>query len=121
MNELKDRVEWSLCYSGTKATELASHLGVNRSAIYAWLNGNTKEIAPRHLFIAARFLGVEPEWLGTGKGPRTSLEIEIQNNTTVAQESRAFITTWSRLSYKHRALIWSLMDALRESAHTPET
>lgn len=47
----------------------ARAIGCERAAISAWRLGGIKEIKSVHLFNAARYLDVSPEWLGTGKGP----------------------------------------------------
>lgn len=55
---------------GLQATHLAAATGLSVTAIGFILNGSTKYPRPETLFALADFLGLEPRWLGTHKGPR---------------------------------------------------
>lgn len=72
---LAERLAWALERSPlTTMAELARAVGVSNGAVGQWFSGETEFIRPIYLFRAARALGVEAEWLGTGEGPRTRLE-----------------------------------------------
>lgn len=71
---LPERVRWALEHTGHDQASLARAIGVSKGAVGQWCNGQTDHIRPQYLFAAARALRCEPEWLGTGVGPRTRLE-----------------------------------------------
>ena len=73
--ELAERLKWAMERAGYETlTDLARDLGLSLGAVHQWSNGSTEFIRPIYLFPAARLLRVEPEWLGTGVGPKTRLE-----------------------------------------------
>lgn len=53
--------------------DLARQCGLSRTTIKYWKDGTTKHPRPEHLFPAARVLGVEAEWLGTGSGIKAAV------------------------------------------------
>lgn len=71
---LPERVKWAIEHAGTDQASLARQIGITKGAIGQWVSGKTEFIRPAYLFRAARALRVEPEWLGTGEGPRTRTE-----------------------------------------------
>ncbi len=71
---LAGRIIWALQRADMTQAELARRLEIGKSAVSQWTTGETRQITPQHLFPAARLLRVEPEWLGTGLGPRTAAE-----------------------------------------------
>jgi len=52
-----------------KAVDLARACDVKAPSVSDWLNGKTKKLAGMNLIRAAARLNVNPEWLGTGRGP----------------------------------------------------
>ena len=67
-NELKDRLAQALAQSGKTKIELARYCGVSHPSVTNWFNGRTKELAASNAMKAAAFLGVNAEWLTTGRG-----------------------------------------------------
>lgn len=56
------------------AAGLAKACGIRPPSVSDWLSGKTKSIRSEHLHAAARYLGVDAEWLATGKGSRAPAE-----------------------------------------------
>jgi transcriptional regulator with XRE-family HTH domain len=50
-------------------TGLAKACGVKLPSVTSWFNGKTNNLRGEHLYAAAHYLGVNPEWLATGRGP----------------------------------------------------
>lgn len=67
---LQSRLTEALREKGAKPAHLASAVGATRATVSDWVNGKTKAISPDYLFAVADFLGVYPDWLAHGKGPR---------------------------------------------------
>jgi transcriptional regulator with XRE-family HTH domain len=67
---LSDRVKECLEVIGGSQAELARQLGVSRSAVGQWLQGNVKDIRSEALFTLARLANVRPEWLALGESPK---------------------------------------------------
>lgn len=111
--ELGARLRWALQQSGHTQQDLARHLGISKSAVSQQVNGDTKEITPKNLFRAARFLGVEPEWLGTGKGPRTPLErLASEGVEMQGQDVREIVRRIAALSVQSRNALRSLLESM---------
>lgn len=70
MNTLKSRLELALQQrEGATKAGLARAAGVTKPAVSAWFSGAAKKIGGEALLLSARYLGVRPEWLATGRGP----------------------------------------------------
>lgn len=88
MSSLKDRLKESLAKAGLSQAELARATKSSRASITDWLNGNTKTIEATRLLAAASRLGVDPEWLATGKRsaagvrPQQTYTITVHNGRT---------------------------------------
>jgi phage repressor protein C with HTH and peptisase S24 domain len=70
MSALKDRLR--LAMDGPPAVsqaELARAAGVKAHSVSDWLSGRTKNLEGSNLLAAAKALGVNAEWLATGRGP----------------------------------------------------
>lgn len=61
--------------------------GISRSALSQLENGITKELSYRNTIAVAKALGVTPDWLAFGKGPK--LESKVKDPSWVAQYSDA--------------------------------
>ena len=71
MNSLSARLkELSADHPRGWRTKLAKECGINPVSIADWLSGKTKTINSTHIGIVARYFGVDPHWLATGKGAR---------------------------------------------------
>jgi transcriptional regulator with XRE-family HTH domain len=69
MESYSDRLKAALAERGKKAPWLAERVGVTKSAVYQWLNGESKSMKQQNLIDSAHALGVRAEWLVYGKGP----------------------------------------------------
>lgn len=73
MSTLQERL--SLAMAGPPpitAADLARATGVKPSSVSEWVNGPTKALRGDNLINAAKCLGVNNTWLGTGRGPMRS-------------------------------------------------
>lgn len=70
MSELKDRLAEALHDSRKTKIELARFCGVSHPSVSAWCSGKTKELSASNALRAALFLGVNVDWLTTGKGEK---------------------------------------------------
>lgn len=85
---LKDRLKELIEPMGRGAQKrLAIACGIDPASVNNWLSGKTKTIEGANLLAAARFLGVSPEWLATGKGPREQLSNREQYATELLGEN----------------------------------
>ena len=71
-SDLKDRLAEALARTGKSKIELARFCGVSHPSVSNWFNGKTKELSASNALRAALFLGVNVEWLTTGKGSMES-------------------------------------------------
>lgn len=67
---LKDRLDIAMRDASVIAADLARACGIKPASVSDWITGKTKTIKGANLLAAARLLGVTPEWLSTGRGPR---------------------------------------------------
>lgn len=72
MSTLQERLREALADSRISQSELARRVGLSRGAVSFWFNGITKELTSDNLLAAAQALGVNPVWLGSGKGPKSA-------------------------------------------------
>src|SRR5690349_8277206 len=56
-------------HPGTRKTDLWRACGVTSGTVSFWFNGPTQKIEGEHLLRAAKFLGVDRDWLGYGTIP----------------------------------------------------
>jgi transcriptional regulator with XRE-family HTH domain len=71
---LKDRLKGLIEPLGRGGQKrLAVACGIDPASVNNWLSGKTKTLEGANLLAASRFLGVNAEWLATGKGPREPL------------------------------------------------
>lgn len=71
---IADRLKAAMKDAGISSSQLARECGVTPAAVNKWRNGG--RLSADNLAAAARALGVNPDWLRTGKLPR-----ERQNGT----------------------------------------
>ena len=67
---LAERIKERLAATGLSNAQLATASGVKPPTSFNWGSGKTKNIKGEPLLLAARALGVTPEWLSTGKGEK---------------------------------------------------
>lgn len=70
---LAGRINTAMSAARMGTGELARACGVSGPCVSDWRNGKTKTIDSRTLFLAAKALGVNAEWLATGGGDRNAL------------------------------------------------
>ena len=69
MSSLAERITLAIKQAGVKPAHVAKAAKVSRTTVGDWMHGRTQQIRGATLLLAADFLGVNPAWLGTGKGP----------------------------------------------------
>jgi len=70
MNTLAERVKERMKVMGLTNAQLALACKVSQPTTFNWASGKTKNIKGAPLLLAAKALGVTPEWLSTGKGQK---------------------------------------------------
>jgi hypothetical protein len=115
MSTLKERLalvspEWPW---GKKAA-LAKHCGVKAPSVSDWISGETKTLEGDNLLRAADFLGVNPKWLASGKGPMLRGET---GGVAEPEASYTVITPPEAIRVLAQAL-QAMAPAARESAAT---
>ncbi|MCX8017659.1 MAG: helix-turn-helix transcriptional regulator [Rhodocyclaceae bacterium] len=68
LNMLAERLRLALEQAGMSQAELARRIGVTPGAVSLWLSGETKTLKASNAVLLAKHLGVNPEWLATGRG-----------------------------------------------------
>ncbi len=66
---LSERIKVAMDRVGMKAARLAREVGVKPPSVSNWITGETKSLSGETVVRAAKALGVNPRWLGTGEGP----------------------------------------------------
>lgn len=69
---LSERINEAMAEAAVTPKELADACGVRVQSVYQWQSGVTKKLEGLNLHRAARRLGVNEEWLGTGLGQKRS-------------------------------------------------
>ncbi len=70
MVDYKDRLSDAMKAAGMTTSALAGKLELTYQAVDKVLKGNTKELTASNNSRAAQILGVNTDWLATGKGPQ---------------------------------------------------
>lgn len=69
MNTLADRLTAAIAHAGITKAELARRVGISAPSVNGWFSGKAKFLRGENLLSAASALGVNQNWLATGKGP----------------------------------------------------
>lgn len=70
MTTLKGRLELALAQrDGATKAGLARACGVSKPAVSAWFSGAAQAMTGDNLLAAAKYLGIRPDWLASGRGP----------------------------------------------------
>lgn len=72
MSTLQDRMKERMAALGLTNAQLAVACGVRPPTSFHWASGKTKNIKGEPLLVASKVLGVRPEWLASGVGPKYS-------------------------------------------------
>lgn len=67
---LQDRIQERLTVTGLTNAQLAKACNVKQPTSFNWGSGKTKNIKGAPLLLAAKALGVTPNWLATGALPK---------------------------------------------------
>lgn len=70
MGTLADRLREAMADANINQSELARACRVKQPSVHGWLSGRAKFLRGENLLAAARVLGVNDEWLATGRGPK---------------------------------------------------
>ena len=115
-SSLSDRIKDRMAATGLTNAQLASAAGVKQPTSFNWGSGKTKNIKGEPLLLAAKALGVTPEWLSTGKGPKLrdlSFDPPEQGNAPIVASDHIgqFKVVHASLARAH-----ALLDKLPEAA-----
>ncbi len=80
MSDLAQRISLRLNDLGLTQKELASSCGVSAPAVNDWITGKTKSLKASTLLKAAKALSVNPQWLESGLGIKST-----RNDNRVAE------------------------------------
>lgn len=75
---LNERVREAFAALGITQAEFARRCGVSRATVNDWLSGSTRALKGENLLVAARALGVRPEWLTSGAEPMRALNDSVR-------------------------------------------
>jgi len=112
-----ERLNERLAETGMKQADLVRAAKVSRAAVSGWVNGNTKSIQAVYLFPVARALGVNPEWLSTGKGDKCPANVVQQTQgayivQSINDKHKVLMREFDKLTPKAQA---ALLDLLTET------
>lgn len=103
---LKQRIEEARAARGTTRAKLASDIGTSASTVTEWYTQG-KMPAASHVIRLPEALGVTPEWLLTGAGPRDRVEASVDGAAAAwseaAQELRALVDRFEARAGKQPA------------------
>lgn len=103
MSTLQERVKNRMKAMGINNAQLAAACNVKPPTSFNWASGKTKNIKGEPLLLAAKALGVNPEWLATGFGPMiasgagTQAHIAAEPSVTYLPEKKADALTQEML------------------------
>lgn len=81
MKTLKERLSVAMRDASVTAADLARACKIRPPSVSDWISGETKSISGKNLLAASRCLGVTPEWLSTGQGPRDASEAAVTDTS----------------------------------------
>lgn len=118
-NSLSDRIKERLEATGLNNAQLAAAAGVKQPTSFNWGSGKTKNIKGEPLLLAARALGVTPEWLSTGKGQKlrdTSFDPKEVTPQLVSEATQQDRANEEQKNLRARELIGKLPKAALDEA-----
>ncbi len=115
MSSLADRIKECMAAKGLTNAALAKLAKVKPPTSFNWGSGKTKSIKGEQLLNAAAALGVDPQWLATGKGPKY-VGPEGGGNVSVVQEKRAAYPDYDIYTKEAIRIMIELKDYQREGA-----
>lgn len=87
---------------------LAKACGVAPPSVSGWRTGDSKSLAGSNLLAAAKYLGVRPEWLADGVGPKYADKSYLEAASHVVREPSPASWNWPFKSVKPRQ--YALLD-----------
>ena len=102
------RLAVALGLAGATRDSLAKALGVSVQAIGQVILGTTKAMTAENTMLAARFLGVSPFWLATGKETPRGL---LAMRETLSDEAIAHAVGFEKMTFEEREQLLLLMAA----------
>jgi transcriptional regulator with XRE-family HTH domain len=114
--DLKDRIaDVSKDLPRGWQARLAEHCGVSQPSVADWVSGKTKTLDGLNLTRAAQFFGVNPLWLGAGKGPKfPGAGDTIATEPPAAYAVRRPVKAGAAQT-DYRTIVHTLADALEQS------
>jgi len=91
---LKQRINERMAALGITNAQLAKMAKVKPPTSYHWASGKTQSIKGEPLLLAAKALGVTPEWLATGRGPRDASDVRPVSIAYTQETAQAFGNPW---------------------------
>lgn len=110
---LKERIQERLEATGLTNAQLAIACDVKQPTSFNWGSGKTKHIKGKPLLLAAKALGVTPEWLDSGNPPK--FPEEAQRHTGMKEERPPF-PNYDPWTLEAIGLLHKLNEADRRSA-----
>lgn len=68
MTTLAERIAAAMAHAGINQAELARRVGIKPPSVNGWFSGKAKYLRGENLLAAASALGVDQDWLATGRG-----------------------------------------------------
>ena len=124
MVDYSERIAASMKHAGVSVSKLAAHLAISYQAVKKVVDGKSHAFTAENNAKAAAFLGVDPNWLATGKGvmlqcsTETSPPATVKVPTTVASTLSNLGDLLMQASPKTRA---AAADLLSRYAQDPAT
>ena len=87
MTTLAHRISSARKAANLSQTDLAKKVKVSRAAVGQWENGSTLKLEGGNLIAASKALGVNMEWLASGKGPMASANHNNVSEPTSSYEA----------------------------------
>jgi phage repressor protein C with HTH and peptisase S24 domain len=85
MSTLQERIIAAMTEKGIDQAGLARAVNVNPVSVNDWRSGKSKSIRSDRLVPVATALGVNPEWLASGRGPQRPGEPDIAKDRALAK------------------------------------
>jgi SOS-response transcriptional repressor LexA len=93
METMSDRIRAARRAANLTQEQLGAAIGVTKSAVSHWETGNVSDIRGDLLLRAATTLGVEPEWLRNGAGPRSAVRANFADVSSAIR--RVPLISWT--------------------------
>jgi transcriptional regulator with XRE-family HTH domain len=112
IERFQSRLAKALKYKNVSGSELAKHIGVDRSTISYWKNGRTTARQDK-VFAVAKFLDLSPAWLMGADVPMLTFNEAIKSNKhSIEQAENVFNDKFAKLSEDNKKQVLGFMDGL---------